>query len=114
MSGEKKIGGIARAANLMEMFRSALMDCALVDLGYEGNRFTWSNNREAPDTVRCRLDRVCASTSWTDLFPDAYVEHLKYPGSDHIPILLHTQRPPPVLGGDRCRPWKFEVRGRYI
>lgn len=52
LSNEEKEGGVARLDQLIEMFRLALMDCSLMDLIYEGDKFTWSNNREAPYTVR--------------------------------------------------------------
>lgn len=94
LSTNEKYGGIPRNDNLIEMFKLALIDCGLGDLGFEGHTFTWTNNRAAPDTVRCRLNRVCADASWSTIFPESFVEHLKYPGSDHIPILFHVQRRP--------------------
>lgn len=99
LSNEENEGGVARLDQLNEMFRLALMDCSLMDLSYEGDKFTWSNNKEAPYTVRCRLDMVCASSAWTTMFPNSFVEHLKYSASDHVPILFHTQRPAPIFGG---------------
>lgn len=44
------------------------------------------------------------------MFPNSFVEHLKYSVSDHVPILFHTQRPAPIFGGDRGRPWRFKAR----
>lgn len=110
LSNEENEGGVARLDQLNEMFRLALMDCSLMDLSYEGDKFTWSNNKEAPYTVRCRLDMVCASSAWTTMFPNSFVEHLKYSASDHVPILFHTQRPAPIFGRDRGRPWRFKAR----
>lgn len=92
------------------MFRLALIDCSLSDLGFEGDKFTWTNNREARDTVRCILDRVCANSNWTASYPEFLVEHLKYPGSDHIPLRFHVQRPPVAVGGNMRRPWRFEAQ----
>lgn len=89
--GEKQGGG-SRAPRQMQGFNSALVECGLVDLGYEGFPFTWSNGREHPNTIRCRLDRVCADTRGLELFPSAHVTHLEYPGSDHLPILLEFER----------------------
>lgn len=97
LSSEEKIGGDPRAAHLIDSFRSALIDCSLMDMGFVGEKFTWSNNRTAPDTVRCRLDRVCSNPIWAEHFPDSVVEHLKFPGSDHVPILFRVRRP--SLGG---------------
>lgn len=110
LSNNEKEGGNSRNDNLNEMFKLALVDCGLSDLGYVGENFTWTNNRAAPDTVRCRLDRICANASWTTIFPESFVEHLAYPGSDHIPILFHVHRSPLTVGGNRRRPWRFEAQ----
>lgn len=56
LSNEEKVGGRPRASHLIENFRQALLDCSLADVGYIGDKFTWTNNRTAPNTVRCRLD----------------------------------------------------------
>lgn len=61
--GEKQGGGV-QAQGLMDGFRDALEDCHLLDLGFKGPTFTWSNNRKHPHTVRCRLDRFCGSHEW--------------------------------------------------
>ncbi|EPS60550.1 hypothetical protein M569_14253 [Genlisea aurea] len=42
----------------MQHFREFLLDFGLIDLGYEGYRYTWSNNRIFPYTVKARLDRA--------------------------------------------------------
>lgn len=110
LSIDEKVCKVYRADNLLDMFRMALMDCSLSDFSFESDKYTWTNNREAPNTVRCRLDRVCTSFSWFTFFSDSFVEHLRYPGSDHVPILLHWKRPAKVLGGARRWPWRFEAQ----
>lgn len=94
----------------MNAFNMALTECGLSDLGFVGCRYTWSNNRLAPRTVSCRLDRVCANQSARLQFPTAQVSHIEQPGSDHIPILLELERiPNPISGlGLRRRPFRFE------
>ena len=40
---------------------------------------------------RIRLDRLCATLEWRELFPQAKVRHLQAAYSDHDSILLSTQ-----------------------
>lgn len=85
----EKEGRRDRTQSQMNAFNNVLSDCRLTDLGFSGSPFTWSNNRLAPNTVRCHLDRVCASGDGLQLFPSSKVSHLAFGGSDHYPILLH-------------------------
>jgi hypothetical protein len=64
---------------------------ALVDLGFVGNKFTWSNCRTGRDNIRERLDRGLANHNWVHLFPNALVNHLTATQSDHCPILISTE-----------------------
>ena len=42
---DEKVGWLDRDARQMEGFRECLSDCALVDLGFVGQRYTWCNGR---------------------------------------------------------------------
>ncbi|KAL3839206.1 hypothetical protein ACJIZ3_023797 [Penstemon smallii] len=86
-NSEKKGRNIIPAYQLRE-FRTALQDSGLSDIGFSGYPFTWSNGWEFPGTVEERLDRACVSHTWIQKFPHSRVEHLKFGGSDHAPILL--------------------------
>lgn len=44
-------------------------------------------------TVKVRLDRGVASPGWRELFPDAVVQHLVSPRSDHCPLWLNLKPP---------------------
>lgn len=70
----------------MQGFRQALQDCALNDMGYNGVKHTWSNNREGSDFTKERLDRVCANTSCLSLFPSIDVTTIATSSSDHYPL----------------------------
>ena len=72
----------------MVEFSSALLFCGLIDLGYNGYRFTWRNGRAEEDFVEERLDRACVFTEWLELHPRAKVTHLMASYSDHDLILL--------------------------
>ncbi|KAL9660516.1 hypothetical protein QQ045_025331 [Rhodiola kirilowii] len=77
-----------RQAWQMNNFRSCLADCSLTDLGYDGDRFTYSNRRRGDDDVRARLERVVVNQAWRSLFPNAVVKHSIANSSDHTPIVL--------------------------
>ncbi|KAL0432495.1 UNVERIFIED_CONTAM: hypothetical protein Slati_2583800, partial [Sesamum latifolium] len=81
----EKQRALPRASWQMRDFRECLADCGLQDMGCEGDRFTWCNKREEPYTVRARLDRACSNAGGSDLFPLAFVSHLRCACSDHSP-----------------------------
>ena len=45
-------------------FKSCLDTCGMIDLGFHGPRFTWSNLRELSGLIQERLDRCFANFSW--------------------------------------------------
>ena len=75
----------------MQQFRVAVLHYGLVDLGFKGNLFTWTNVRTKDDFVQERLDKACATIGWRGRFPQTQVTHLQAPYLDHIPILITTQ-----------------------
>ncbi|KAL0410924.1 UNVERIFIED_CONTAM: hypothetical protein Slati_3682100 [Sesamum latifolium] len=75
----------------IEEFRSCIADCQIMDLGCCGAKFTWCNRREAPNTVRVRLDRACASMSWQAMFPHTRVTTEAARGSDHNPLIINLE-----------------------
>ncbi|XP_031372557.1 uncharacterized protein LOC116187768 [Punica granatum] len=84
----EKLGGSAASAKHMSLFNRMLDECALLDLGFTGPRFTWSNLWDFDDLIQERLDRVLTNVSWKLQFPEAVVTHLPKSHSDHCPILL--------------------------
>lgn len=68
---EEKQDRLLKAQHLMQEFKSVLFHCGLIDLGFMGSRFTWNNGREGDAYVQLRLDRVCATLEWRELFPQA-------------------------------------------
>lgn len=63
------------------------MDAAcLVDLGFDGNPFTWTNIREGAALIRERLDRALAKHTWISKFQGTEVSHL--PRSYSVTALL--------------------------
>lgn len=94
---------------MVEAFRDGVADCGLADLGFTGPKFTWSNNRVEPHTVRCRLDRFCGNSGWLEHAPSVGVEHLDFPGSDHVPLLMRIRSQRRGYSRMRRRPWRFNA-----
>lgn len=84
----EKMGGNGFDYRQAEKFIEMVDYCGLVDLGFIGPAYTWTNKRQIEHNIRERLDKVLASTEWCDKFPNASVSHLPIINSDNNPILL--------------------------
>lgn len=99
ISDDEKMGGLPLNNNRINAFRNCMDTCGLMDLGFQGPRFTWTN--KSPDwhcNIKERLDE------WKILFPLAEIHHLPRVKSDHGPIMLiidPLERKPP-------KPFRFE------
>ncbi|KAG6491490.1 hypothetical protein ZIOFF_052841 [Zingiber officinale] len=82
-SMEEHSAGVLVKPGAMEDFNNFIMLAGLVDVGFVGDRYTWTNNR-----VWKRLDRVLLSPSWGSLDFTVRVEHLSRAASDHCPLLV--------------------------
>lgn len=74
----------------MQQFRSTLDFCSLLDLGFQGWPFTWSNRKEGSAETWVRLDRGVCTKEWLNLFPNARLRHVSVATSDHLGLLLDT------------------------
>ncbi|XP_074297692.1 uncharacterized protein LOC141628446 [Silene latifolia] len=106
LSAQEKDGGAVRSERQMDAFREAIDDCALHDLGYRGNVFTWQRGRETETIVRERLDRALATMEWSHMFPNAFVPHYPIYSSDHAAIIIQEGMGQPRNRGRRG--FKFE------
>jgi exonuclease III len=88
MSSSEKQGGRDNSYDSNYMLQDTLNSCNLVDLGYNGEPFTWTNNQATDGHIKERLDRFCATTEWISRFPRFTNYHLMSYTSDHNPILL--------------------------
>lgn len=105
LSQQDKRGGRPFASSSTDPFFSFVHSFGLVDLGYEGNPFTWNNKRAGAANIKERLDRSFANQCWVHLFPNAQVTHLPATVSDHNPVILSTKGNYDHLP----KPFKFEA-----
>ena len=88
LSNEEKWGGRAREDRSFKDFNSFIENNSLVDLGFNGNPWTWSNNWEDEGEIRQRLDRGLSTINWWQNFDKAKCEHVETLGSDHSMLLI--------------------------
>ena len=86
------------------MFASTMDMCQLIDLGFNGPKFTWTNKRKSKSILK-RLDRGWADSEWIQSFPNANLWYLPRITSDHCPILLKLHNDPFIQGE---KPFRFE------
>lgn len=91
LSQEEKFGRLEHRSKLIEYFREVLLDCGLMNLGFQGFQYTWSNKRKL-EPVYTRLDLFVVNAQWCSLFPNCVVSHLNEGTSDHLPVLLTKRR----------------------
>lgn len=102
LTRSEKSGGLSRGAAPMARFRWALVDCDLLDMGFVGSKFTWSNRH-----TKERLDRSCFTPSWKSLYPCSQTLVLPPSTSDHNPLLIEILATP-VSRRRRPRRFRFE------
>ena len=83
----EKEGGKIRAERKIRGFRQMIEEC-LIDLNYQGKKFTWINKRES-GVIKERIDRVLVNLRWLEEYPRTQVFNLSIVGSDHLPILVN-------------------------
>ena len=67
LCSDERNGRIPKPLRPMQDFQTTLLLCGLVDLGFQGYRYTWRNGRRGDNFVEQRLDRVYASEEWQEL-----------------------------------------------
>ncbi|XP_062005868.1 uncharacterized protein LOC133723047 [Rosa rugosa] len=77
----------------MAVFRSTVADCDLIDMGFAGSRFTWSNK-----FTKERLDRGFQTPQWRALLPHSRVVTLNPSEFDHSPLLIMQSWAKPSTG----------------
>lgn len=88
MQNDEKTGGPDKEEWKLRDFRDFVGTNQLIDIGFVGYPFTWSNKRGGEDNIRLRLDRALANSKWRSYYPEIVLKHLHPRGSDHCPIIL--------------------------
>ena len=88
LSCDEKWEGNRPVASRIREFKDCLNACNMIDMGFLGPKYTWSNCHDFSSLIMERLDRVVANSDWRLLFPYAFVTHLPRTHSDHCPLLL--------------------------
>lgn len=90
ISQAEKNGGNPFSSSSSTNLSAELSNLGLIDLGFHGHPFTWSNKRAGSANIQERLDRGVGNNEWISLFPYSSIFHLPAIGSDHNPIILNT------------------------
>ena len=103
---EDKFGGRAMSVNRSLLFKECLDKCNMMDIGFTGPRFTWTNRRDFQALIQERIDRYFMNLSWCVMYPDAKITHLTRCYLDHCPMLLELQ---PRTKNGRSRRFRFQT-----
>ena len=106
LCAEDKFGGNHVNLNRALEFKDCLDECNMLDLGFAGPKFTWTNCRPISNLILERIDRCFANPAWRILYPDALVTHLPRTFSDHCPVLLELCR---VNVNQQNKPFRFQT-----
>ena len=90
--GEDKFVGNQVNLNIALEFKGCLDECNMLDLGFVGPKFTWTNHRPIFNLILERIDRCFANPVWRLLYPEVIVAHLPRTFSDHYPVLIELCR----------------------
>lgn len=89
LSNGEKFGGNPICQRRVRATQDCMNECQMMDLGFSGPKFTWTNKGELEGLIQCRLDRCWANPIWKSFFPEANVTHQARVNSDHCPLLLN-------------------------
>ena len=106
LCAEDKFGGNHVNLNRALEFKDCLDECNMLDLGFAGPKFTWTNCRPISNLILERIDRCFANPAWRILQLEALVTHLPRTFSDHCPVLLELCR---VSVNQQNKPFRFQT-----
>ena len=105
LSGEDKFGGRNINLNRALDFKGCLDASNILDLGFFGLKYTWSNQRQISNLILEMIDRCFANPTWRLLYPEASVTHLHWVFSYHYPVLMELCN---SLAEVRNKPFRFQ------
>nr|XP_023906597.1 uncharacterized protein LOC112018316 [Quercus suber] len=102
---EDKFGGRGVSVNRSLAYKDCLDLCNMVDMGFFGPRYTWTNNWDVNNLILERIDCFFMNSDSCGQYPDAKVTHLPCCHSDHCPVLMETL---PFRTVHLNRPFRFQ------
>ena len=87
---DKYGGGVVSISRSLE-FKECLDSCNMIDLGFSGPRFTWTNKREVGALIQERIDRFFVNLDWCMMYLEARISNLTCCHSDHCLVLLESK-----------------------
>ena len=106
LCGEDKFGGNRVNLNRALDFKNCLDECNMLDLGFAGPKFTWTNRRPISNLILERIDQCFANPVWRMLFPEALVTYLPRTFLDHCPVLIELCR---ASVNQQNKPFRFQT-----
>ncbi|KAF9608733.1 hypothetical protein IFM89_010865 [Coptis chinensis] len=85
---EEKCGGKLFNYSKVRTFLDMMDDCELLDLGFVGSIYTWTNRQNGRHRIWERIDRMMANEVWRSRFSDCRVLHEVPTSSDHKFLIL--------------------------
>ena len=105
LSGEDKFGGRNINLNRALDFKGCLDASNILDLGFSGLKYTWSNQRQISNLILEMIDKCFANPTWRLLYPEAFVTHLHRVFSYHYPVSMELCN---SLAEVRNKPFRFQ------
>ena len=107
ISDDEKLGGLPLNRTWISLFRACMDNCGLMDLGFQGPRFTWTNKSSNwHHNIKEQLDRGLGNAEWKLIFLATEISHLPRVKSDHYPFCLTltpcSRRLPSYFGLSKC------------
>ncbi|XP_027096192.1 uncharacterized protein [Coffea arabica] len=90
VSNEEKWGGSSRLESSFQDFKQFINGNHLLDIGFVGHPWTWSNNWEQGGDIKQRLDRGLCSYPWSQVYEKIHCTHIASYASDHSILLFDT------------------------
>ena len=83
MFDDEKFGRNPICQRKVRAIKECMDDCNMMDLGFSGPKYTWTNKRELSNLIQCKLDRCWVNPGQKDFYPEANVTHIARVNSDH-------------------------------
>lgn len=104
---DERAGGSGTPSTDSLAFGDWINENSLIDMGFNGKKFTWKRGHVLDSFVAKRLDRVLCCAQARLRWQEAIVTHLPFLSSNHSP--LYVQLTPAGRSDPKRRPFRFEA-----